>query len=221
MSNSAKLRKTQTEFGGGRSIFNEEAKSHEANVFDTTLEVRSKLRNTYGDKFYIEKQLSKYKIAEKLGIKNYNPEGSNPFVKPDGGILYYIKNSIHYPILITEAKKQGTNDIRELEGKPKQGKGNAIERAYKNSKEFELYCRDFPIFPYVVFACGCDFAKGSSINDRLDAMTDYLPRNKIYVGTNHRIVNLFVQVEAFTKKEIFDIMYNVAKKSIKVIEDLT
>lgn len=217
MSNSAKLRKTQLEYGGGRSIFNEEAKSHEINVADTTFEVMKNLQKKYNGNFYIEKLLSKHKIAESLGIKNYKSEGNNSFVKPDGGILYYIKHNIHYPILITEAKKQGTNDIREQEGKPKQGKGNAIERAYKNSKEFELYCRQFPIFPYIIFACGCDFEKGSSINDRLDAITDYLPRNKIYVGTEHRVVNLFVQVQPFTKQQIFDIMYKVAEKSIKII----
>lgn len=54
-------------------------------------------------------------------------------MKPDGGIMS-IKDEHGrlYPILITEKKNQGTNDLRALEGKAKQAKGNAIERLGKN-----------------------------------------------------------------------------------------
>ena len=54
-------------------------------------------------------------------------------MRPDGGILYMVtKNEQKYPILITEMKNQGTNDLRLKEGKKKQAKGNAIERLGKN-----------------------------------------------------------------------------------------
>lgn len=53
-------------------------------------------------------------------------------MKPDGGFLYIIsKDGARYPILITEKKNQGTNDLRAKEGKKKQAKGmslNALER---------------------------------------------------------------------------------------------
>ena len=218
MSKSDSLRKTQEQFGGGRSMFNEAAKQHEVNVLDTAYEVLNELNRRYKNCFILEKKLSKKDIAATLGNKSYQSHGKNSFVKPDGGIIYFLKNNKKYPVLITEAKKQGTNDIRATEGKAPQGKGNAIERAYKNHKEFELYCKHLPIFPYVIFAHGCDFEDGSSINDRLDAMTEYLPRNKIYTGTKNRIVNLFVRSGSFTKDEMYDIMLKVAKKSIKELE---
>jgi len=54
-------------------------------------------------------------------------------MRPDGGILYIVtKDEQKYPILITEMKNQGTNDLRLKEGKKKQAKGNAIERLGKN-----------------------------------------------------------------------------------------
>jgi type II restriction enzyme len=215
MSKSNKLRKTQEQFGGGRSMFNDAAKCHETNVLDTAYEVLHELNKKYNDCFILETKLSKKDIAQSLGFKNYKSQGRDSFVKPDGGIIYYVKNNKKYPVLITEAKKQGTNDIRATEGKAKQGKGNAIERAYKNYKELELYCKNLPVFPYVIFAYGCDFEDGSSINDRLDAMTEYLPRNKIYTGTKHKIVNLFVRANSFTKDEIYNIMLKVAQKSFK------
>jgi hypothetical protein len=220
MSKSDNLRKTQEQFGGGRSMFNPAAKQHEVNVLDTAYEVLCELNRKYKDCFILEKKLSKREIALSLGHKTYRSHGKNSFVKPDGGIIYYVKGNKKYPVLITEAKKQGTNDIRATEGKAKQGKGNAIERAYKNHKELELYCKNLPVFPYVIFAYGCDFEDGSSINDRLDAMTEYLPRNKIYTGTKNRIVNLFVRTNPFTKNEMYDIMLEVAQKSIRELKNV-
>jgi len=55
------------------------------------------------------------------------------YMCPDGGILSLQRNdSKTYPILITEVKIQGTNDIRARERLKKQSKGNAIERLGKN-----------------------------------------------------------------------------------------
>lgn len=50
-------------------------------------------------------------------------------IRPDGGILKMVANDgEQFPILIAEVKNQGTNDLRQKEGLPKQAKGNAIER---------------------------------------------------------------------------------------------
>ena len=103
-----------------------------------------------------------------------------------------------------------------LSGK-EQGKGNAIERAYKNIEEFRLYCEDLNYFPYVLFACGKDFESGSSILDRLDAMTRYEPRNVNYVADLPQKVTAYVQEEYFTANEMFDKIYDVAKTSLKCI----
>ena len=136
------------------------------------------------------------------------------------------------PILISEAKKQGTLFFKEdgtlredltdtqialaLSGK-NQGRGNAIERAYKNIEEFRLYCESLNYFPYVLFACGKDFESGSSILDRLDAMTRYEPRNVNYVADLPQKVTAYVQDEYFTANEMFDKIYDVAQTSLKCI----
>lgn len=51
-------------------------------------------------------------------------------IKPDGGILFLRKKDdekFKKVLLVTEAKRQGTNDERAKEGKGKQATGNAIE----------------------------------------------------------------------------------------------
>jgi type II restriction enzyme len=218
MSNSKNLRKTHTAFGGGRTIFNDAAKEFESDLFSVVDEVRQKLVKKYpGFDFIMQKRLPKRDVASKLGRNNYNPENARSFINPDGGILYLVKEGKKYAILISEAKKQGTNKDRLKEGKKEQSKGNAIERAHKNYNEFCLYCNDLPYLPYVMFAFGCDFKNGSSINDRLDAMTNYLPRNVNYVG-REKVATIYIREKQFTKHEMFKLMEDVAVKSIKVLQ---
>jgi len=89
-------------------------------------------------------------------------------MRPDGGILYLVDSAkALYPILISEVKNQGTNDLRREEGKAKQAKGNAIERLGKNVIGFRAALRNESIFPFVCFGYGCDFADDSSILDRV------------------------------------------------------
>jgi len=219
MSSSNRLRNTHSAFGGGRTIFNEAAKDFETNLFSVVGEVQQELTNKYPQyNFIMQKRLSKHEVAEKLGRKAYNPENAKSFINPDGGILYAIKDGKKYAILISEAKKQGTNNERLKEGKKKQAQGNAIERAHKNYNEFCLYCKDLPYLPYVMFAFGCDFFEGSSINDRLDAMTDYLPRNVNYVG-KEKVATIYIREKEFTKQEMYDRMKDVAIKSLEVLEE--
>ena len=74
---------------------------------------------------------------------------------------------VSYPILISEAKNQGTNDLRLQEGLTKQAKGNAIERLGKNVIGLRTALMRESIFPFVCFGYGCDFAPDSSILDRV------------------------------------------------------
>lgn len=89
-------------------------------------------------------------------------------MKPDGGILSMLDHEgTARPILITEVKNQGTNDLRLAEGKPRQAKGNAIERLGKNVIGFRTAMMSEAIVPFVCFGYGCDFAEDSSILDRV------------------------------------------------------
>jgi hypothetical protein len=234
MSSSERLRQTAASIGGGRGIFNEDALGHEVGMQKSVSKLIAILQEEYPSvEFLWKKKITKREIVAKVNPKvPYNPEVENSFVSPDGGVLFVKYKGIDLPILISEAKKQGTlfflqdGELREdltdtqialaLSGK-EQGKGNAIERAYKNIDEFKLYCEDLNYFPYVLFACGKDFECGSSILDRLDAMTRYEPRNVNYVADMPQKVTAYVQDEYFTANEMFDKIYDVAKTSLKCI----
>ena len=219
MSNSERLRQTAASLGGGRGIFNEDALGHEVGMQKSVSKLIPILQEEYPSvEFLWKKKITKREISAKVNPKvPYNPEVEKSFVSPDGGVLFVKYKGEEYPILISEAKKQGTNVIRLDEGLKKQSKGNAIERAFKNIDEFKLYCEDLDYFPYVIFACGCDFESGSSILDRLDAMTRYEPRNVNYVADLPQKVTIYVQDEYFTANEMFDKIYDVAKTSLKCI----
>ena len=118
MSSSTKLRQTQTEYGGGRNIYNLAAKDQEVNLsacVDLVVEYFQKkhpeLEFTRTDRLY------KKDIAVELN-NGYKPESDASFVQPDGGIIDVKYKNKWYPLLISEMKKQGTNNERKKEGKP-------------------------------------------------------------------------------------------------------
>lgn len=103
-------------------------------------------------------------------------------MRPDGGILLLQRNDGKaFPILITEVKNQGTNDLRAAEGKPKQAKGNAIERLGKNVIGFRTAMITEGIFPFICFGDGCDFADDSSILDRVTTIAMFGRLNRIHL----------------------------------------
>ena len=235
MSSSAHLSQTATKTQKGRGIFNEEARGHEGDMQESVTKLIPVLRKEFPNiEFVWKKKITKREIVSKVNPKvPYSSEVAASFVSPDGGVVYAIINGKKYPILISEAKKQGTHFWESdgitlkknltkkqralaLSGK-EQGRGNAIERAYKNIDEFKLFCEDLNYFPYVLFACGKDFESGSSILDRLDAMTRYEPRNVNYVADSKQKVTAYVQEDYFTANDMFAKIYEVAKTSLNCI----
>lgn len=97
-----------------------------------------------------------------------DPANKRVFMKPDGGILCVVIDDETIPILITEDKKQGTNDSRFLEGKGRQATGNAVERGIKNIRAAEMLFHEGNVFPYVLFGSGCDFHPSETIAKRLE-----------------------------------------------------
>jgi type II restriction enzyme len=141
-------------------------------------------------------------------------------MRPDGGILSIVsKENIKYPILISEAKNQGTNDLRAEEGLAKQAKGNAIERLGKNVIGFRTALLHESIFPFVCFGDGCDFAQDSSILDRVITISMFGGLNKIRVhneGANG-IFNrgsFYFRAEKWSVDEMAAIMKDIAEKSV-------
>lgn len=176
------LVRTQSEGLSGRRkniIVNTESKIQDDDLFSLIETKVSELNKLYEDdkiKFIVNKTIKLEQIHKYLtgvygiDIEKFDKSHTYTEMRPDGGIIWMIKDGKKYPVLISEAKKQGTNDKLVSKGKKKQAKGNAIERLGKNLDGFEfLYLFD-DIFPVVVFGYGCDFIEDSSILGRVSLM---------------------------------------------------
>jgi len=142
-------------------------------------------------------------------------------IRPDGGILYIKglpKDTMSYPILISEVKNQGTNVQRAKEGLPKQAKGNAIERLGKNLIGFRTALMRENIFPFVCFGYGCDFEADSSILDRVSTMAMFGNLNKTYLhneqGGKFNRGSFYFRPDAWSIDEMYNIMLDISKRSI-------
>lgn len=131
-----------------------------------------------------KKQLSLYECQQyfhNIGGPEPNSENKRVFMKPDGGILFASINNKDIPILIVEDKVQGTNDILFQNNKKRQATGNAIERAAKNIRGAEMLFSGLNIFPYVIFASGCDLHHSETISKRLEMMNMGIPNHYIEI----------------------------------------
>jgi hypothetical protein len=131
------------------------------------------------------KSMSLYECQQyfhKVGGPSPNPDNKNVSMKPDGGILMVTTATGEtFPILIVEDKVQGTNDNLFKQNKKKQATGNAIERGAKNIRGAEMLFADRDIFPYVLFASGCDFHSSETIAKRIEMMNMGVPNHYIEV----------------------------------------
>lgn len=142
-------------------------------------------------------------------------------IKPDGGILFIQgegQDATPYPILIAEAKNQGTNDLRIKEGLKKQAKGNAIERLGKNVIGLRAALLQESIFPFVCFGYGCDFEDDSSIRDRVTTIAMFGHLNKTYLhnlelGKFNR-GSFYFRSKRWTVNEMCAVMKDIAERSI-------
>ena len=114
------------------------------------------------------------------GIPHFNDKRCS--FKPDGGIMF-IDDKV---LLISEDKKQGSNDILFARGEKKQGTGNAVERALKNINIAETLCLPQSTFPYVIFAAGCDLHHSETISGRIKAANNCYPINYREVTSSKR-----------------------------------
>ena len=152
-------------------------------------------------------------------VEFYDPSPKSS-MNPDGGVLSIIGlEGQEHPILISEVKHQGTNDLREEEGKGRQAKGNAIERLGKNVIGFRTALLTEGITPFVCFGYGVDFDEGSSILDRVATIAMFGHLNRIEVvdqgsaGQFNR-GSFFFRRSAWSSSEMQEIMYTIASRSI-------
>lgn len=142
-------------------------------------------------------------------------------IRPDGGILYIkgsAKDGFIYPILISEVKNQGTNDLREKEGLSKQAKGNAIERLGKNVIGLRTALLRECIFPFVCFGYGCDFSEDSSILDRVTTIAMFGQLNKTYLyneeGGKFNRGSFYFRKKEWSVDDMCPIMCDIAERSV-------
>ena len=144
-------------------------------------------------------------------------------IKPDGGVIYLKKRDDETYlriVLISEVKKQGTNDKRQIEGKKKQAQGNAIERLGKNLIGIRAALNHQPITPFVCFGHGCDFKYEYGPDDfvmsKISMMNEFYKLNRTYVfkkdGSSDR--NHYSPVSMYFKEDEWseDDMYNILKE---------
>lgn len=124
-----------------------------------------------------------YDILKKQYNININFENvkENTFITPDGGFVWVMLNGCKYFILVSEEKTQGTNDRRLAEGKPRQARGNAVERLGKNYNALDLLFTKEDILPFITFLQGCDFHESETITDRVISIFKGLSKNNINV----------------------------------------
>lgn len=206
------------------TVINVTSTKQEGRLGDALTVVTTKLKNDFGAQLRHDDRWHLADIVKMLRTKHEGVDFSYYFetsaMKPDGGILSLVDvTGIKYPILITEVKNQGTNDLRAQEGKAKQAKGNAIERLGKNVIGFRTACLHHAIFPFVCSGDGCDFAPTSSILDRVTTIAMFGELNKIRVH-NEGATGLFNRGSFFfrearwTPPEMAEIMYKIARSSV-------
>lgn len=142
------------------------------------------------------------------------------YMQPDGGILSIQGHDGRgYPILISEIKNQGTNDLRLSEGLKKQSKGNAVERLGKNVIGFRTAMLTEGILPFVCFGYGVDFEEGSSILDRVATIAMFGQLNHVSVvnlgGTGQfNRGSFFFRRARWEKDELETVLFDIASRSI-------
>jgi hypothetical protein len=171
----------------GRHL-NDDSCSSEVTLSETLCEVipyAKELFKPLGYDVVSQKNISLFdcQVAfEKAGGPKPNPENKKVCMKPDGGILFAVSGDQRIPILVVEDKVQGTNDNLFEQKKKRQATGNAIERGAKNIRGAEMLFAALDIFPYVLFASGCDFHSTETIAKRIEMMNMGFPNHYIDIG---------------------------------------
>jgi type II restriction enzyme len=194
--------------------------------------VISMLRKKYPDlTFRHKKRMFLTEIIK--GLETENSEYSSlfsdvlpvSFITPDGGFVYAKdKNNKEKIVLVSEVKRQGTNDKRAIEGLKKQAMGNAIERLGKNLIGIRAIFKSYNVVPFVCFGQGYDFKEGSSILDRVVTMNEFFPLNRTYIQKAYKPfepVSMYFRYEDWSLDEMVEILFDIATQAVNDIFDRT
>lgn len=217
-----KERLRQNRYG---TVINATSSKQELELGDALVEATERLTEKFGLELRHQKRVMLRDIVSELREHFPSVEFSDPlptsFMNPDGGILSIISadGDRAFPILITEVKNQGTNDLRKAEGLKKQAMGNAIERLGKNVIGFRTMTLEDGVNPFLCFGYGWDFHEGSSILDRVKTIAMFGELNRVNVvpegeeGLFNR-GSFFFRLEPWSREEMADVMVSVGTRAI-------
>lgn len=198
---SDRLTTQQKETDGVIGIFNDDAKNHDYEVYNTSTQTKKRLEAEFPKlKFRYRRSISKkeineslQKIDKELGQTLFLP---NAEIRPDGGLIEVLDDVGHWRVVVvSEAKYQG-KDIENIKAGKLVGKhndqvlmaaGNAIERAHKNIDEIANFMLAESHFPYILFLEGSNFLTQDVTVTRPDGSQYTLTYNN---GTLNRLDRL-------------------------------
>lgn len=207
------------------TVINTTSSKQELQLGDALVDATERLTAKFGVAFRHDKKVMLADIVASLRHSfptvSFDDPFPNTYMSPDGGILSImsVDDERIFPVLITEVKNQGTNDLREREGLKKQAMGNAIERLGKNVIGFRAMMLEDGIIPFVCFGYGWDFHEGSSILDRVKTIAMFGELNKVNVipegeeGLFNR-GSFFFRLEPWSLEEMSDVMFDVGSRAI-------
>lgn len=179
-------------------------------IADVVEYARERVLTLLGGEVVHKKNMSLYDCQEcyhKVGGPEPEEENKRFYMKPDGGIIVAIVNGEEIPLLITEDKVQGTNDNLYEQNKKRQSTGNAIERAAKNIRGAEMIFSNMDVFPYALFASGCDLHHTETISKRIVMMNMGTPNHYIEVRPD--------KTKEEISKEVDDVVKNIKIKNVR------
>ena len=222
MARKAQLRRQRT-----GTVINATSKRQETELVKALERTASYLdRKFIGVEFYHSKTWYLSDIVRDLQATyegmDFHCHFENTSIRPDGGFLCLRAregDESMYPILISEVKNQGTNDLRIREGMKRQAKGNAIERLGKNVIGLRTALMRESIFPFVCFGYGCDFEEDSSILDRVATIAMFGSLNKTYLhngGPDGRFNrgSFYFRPHRWRVSEMLAVMRDIAERSV-------
>lgn len=220
-------RKDQLRRQRTKTVINATSKQQETELVKALKRTASYLDRQFpGVEFYHAKLWNIADIVRELATSyadvDFHHHFANTSIKPDGGLLCLKAKedeSTIFPVLISEVKNQGTNDLRRREGLPRQARGNAIERLGKNVIGLRTALMRESIFPFVCFGYGCDFEEESSILDRVTTIAMFGSLNKTYlhnVGADGKFNrgSFYFRPERWRVNEMLAVMKDTAERSV-------
>jgi hypothetical protein len=168
-------------------VINATSKQQETEIIQAPILTVEYLKKRFGSciKLTHEKQWLLRSIVAELRATypelDFHSHFDRSSIRTDGGILFMEslqKTGITYPILIAEAKNQGTNDRRLEEGLSKQAKGNAIERLGKNLIGLRTALMRESIFPFVCSG----WPPGARWQLQCQRLAAVRPQNRAFLG---------------------------------------